>query len=483
MPLRPIRFSSAVSSAYRATPSVYSLPTRGSRASRTISTILHPPRTSSASPSLQRHASSAHPASTPYEMLNTPPPVPVPVEGKKVKESFYMRELPTDKLVGYESPEGKELFKAALMEGGLEAFFPLSQQFLTQNEPAFCGLGTLCMILNALKIDPAATWRKPWRWFTQEMLDCCRPLDWVKENGITLAEFTCLAKCNGLDATTRFADETSFAEFERAVRACTFSTGQLMAVSYSRASLGQTGSGHFSPVGGYTSKNGVSFILGTDQHIILGPVTTRHGFKSTPRFLYITSARDTCSSLSPRFERHQANLATPLYPLAKLCETASSYHELITALAAILRSPSGLPTVSSRYESSHHNILTSLSKSPSFDTTTCSEAHTEYRQGVASLRRYFRENSVLYKELELDELWKTEITVFILALLAVGDVRRRLGAAVREEVERRLQGDYEDERIAREVEGVRRQMESLVELGDVECRREGGCCGGKGTCG
>lgn len=64
-------------------------------------------------------------------MLNTPPPVPVPVEGKKVKESFYMRELPTDKLVGYESPEGKELFKAALMEGGLEAFFPLSQQFLT----------------------------------------------------------------------------------------------------------------------------------------------------------------------------------------------------------------------------------------------------------------------------------------------------------------------------------------------------------------
>lgn len=48
-----------------------------------------------------------------------------------MKESFYMRELPTDKLVGYESPEGKELFKAALMEGGLEAFFPLSQQFLT----------------------------------------------------------------------------------------------------------------------------------------------------------------------------------------------------------------------------------------------------------------------------------------------------------------------------------------------------------------
>ena len=30
-----------------------------------------------------------------------------------------------------------------------------------------CGIGTLCMVLNALKIDPAKTWRKPWRWFTQ----------------------------------------------------------------------------------------------------------------------------------------------------------------------------------------------------------------------------------------------------------------------------------------------------------------------------
>lgn len=63
------------------------------------------------------------------------------------------------------------------------------------------------MILNAMKIDPAKTWRKPWRWFTQDMLDCCRPLDYVRTNGITLSEFTCLAKCNGLDAHTKYADK------------------------------------------------------------------------------------------------------------------------------------------------------------------------------------------------------------------------------------------------------------------------------------
>ena len=29
------------------------------------------------------------------------------------------------------------------------------------------------------------------------MLDCCRPLELVKTDGITLAEFGCLAKCKG----------------------------------------------------------------------------------------------------------------------------------------------------------------------------------------------------------------------------------------------------------------------------------------------
>lgn len=41
------------------------------------------------------------------------------------------------------------------------------------------------------------------------MLDCCQPLEQVKQSGITLAEFACLAKCNGLEATTKFANETS----------------------------------------------------------------------------------------------------------------------------------------------------------------------------------------------------------------------------------------------------------------------------------
>jgi hypothetical protein len=44
--------------------------------------------------------------------------------------------------------------------GSLEGFFSLSEQFHTQAEPAYCGLGSLVMGLNALGIDLFAKRRR-----------------------------------------------------------------------------------------------------------------------------------------------------------------------------------------------------------------------------------------------------------------------------------------------------------------------------------
>ena len=65
----------------------------------------------------------------------------------------------------------------ALAEGGMEVYFPLAAQFRTQDEPAYCGLSTLVMALNALAIDPGKTWKGVWRWYAEEMLECCAPLE------------------------------------------------------------------------------------------------------------------------------------------------------------------------------------------------------------------------------------------------------------------------------------------------------------------
>ncbi len=61
----------------------------------------------------------------------------------------------------------------------MESYWHLAEQFRTQNEPAFCGLGTLTMTLNALNVDPLKTWKGPWRWFSEEMLSCCEPISKV----------------------------------------------------------------------------------------------------------------------------------------------------------------------------------------------------------------------------------------------------------------------------------------------------------------
>lgn len=53
----------------------------------------------------------------------------------------------------------KKLFTEALDNGNMEGFFKLIPHFQTQSEPAYCGLATLAMVLNALAIDPCRKWK------------------------------------------------------------------------------------------------------------------------------------------------------------------------------------------------------------------------------------------------------------------------------------------------------------------------------------
>lgn len=166
-------------------------------------------------------------------------------------ESFYRRPLP-DPLIAFSSPEGRIIFQEALELGGMAGYFPLAEQFHTQAEPAFCGLGTLVIVLNALSIDPGRVWKGVWRWYGEEFLDCCQPLAVVKNTGITFDEFSCLAQCNGAIATPYRYHHSSLEEFRQVVQhASMTSEGTHLVASYSRSVLGQTGDGHFSPIGGY----------------------------------------------------------------------------------------------------------------------------------------------------------------------------------------------------------------------------------------
>ena len=175
--------------------------------------------------------------------------------------SFYKRPLPPG-CIAFSSEEGRRLFREALAHGTMEGYFALAEQFHTQAEPAFCGLGTLVMVLNALEIDPGRTWKGPWRWYAEEHLDCCRSLEDVARDGITLTQLACLARCNGAKAQVRFGDTSSPDELRAAVREAMSKAGELhVVVAYDRRTLGQTGSGHFSPIGGLHPERDLVLLL------------------------------------------------------------------------------------------------------------------------------------------------------------------------------------------------------------------------------
>jgi glutathione gamma-glutamylcysteinyltransferase len=175
--------------------------------------------------------------------------------------SLYRRVLPSPPAVDFTSPGGKRLFVEALEGGTMEGFFSLASCFQTQSEPAFCGLASLAVVLNALAIDPGRRWKGPWRWFDESMLDCCEPLDKVKAEGITFGKVACLARCSGADVQSFRANRVTVDDLRRHLLQSVASQDCHLIASYHRQPFKQTGTGHFSPIGGYHAGQDMALIL------------------------------------------------------------------------------------------------------------------------------------------------------------------------------------------------------------------------------
>ncbi len=78
-----------------------------------------------------------------------------------------------------------------------------------------------------------------------------------------MAEFSCLASCNGASVKTKYAEAHSEHELRRDVQAVVTreDAAVVMVVSYDRGGLDQTGAGHFSPIGGYNAKRFVVLLV------------------------------------------------------------------------------------------------------------------------------------------------------------------------------------------------------------------------------
>ncbi|KAK9733768.1 hypothetical protein RND81_04G090900 [Saponaria officinalis] len=206
---------------------------------------------------------------------------------------LYRRALPSPPAIDFASFEGKEIFLEALQNGTMEGFYKLISYFQTQSEPAYCGLASLSMVLNALSIDPGRTWKGPWRWFDESMLDCCEPLEKVKAKGISFGKLTCLGHCAGANVQAFRTSESSISEFRNYIKACTKSDDCHIISSYHRGVFKQTGTGHFSPLGGYHA--------GRDMVLILDVAR----FKYPPHWIPLTLLWDAMNTVDSATGEHR----------------------------------------------------------------------------------------------------------------------------------------------------------------------------------
>ncbi|XP_031742437.1 glutathione gamma-glutamylcysteinyltransferase 3 isoform X2 [Cucumis sativus] len=101
----------------------------------------------------------------------------------------------------------------------------------------------------------------PWRWFDDTMLDCCEPLAKIKTDGITFGKVACLARCNGAKVLAFRTNESTIDDFRKHVISCSSSEDCHVITSYHRGVFKQTGTGHFSPIGGYHAGKDMVLIL------------------------------------------------------------------------------------------------------------------------------------------------------------------------------------------------------------------------------
>ena len=234
----------------------------------------------------QQSISSPHNTCHQNELLVSPnKPLPEPLPNPKY--SFKCRSLPTN-LIAFNSPIGKQRFLDSLQSNNAEAYFPLSQQFLNQMDPAYCGVTTLILILNALAMDPNVRWRGGWRWYGDESMlleRCCLEEERVRREGITIEQYCGLARCQGVELKMKrpvdnLSDEGTLKdiddhtkegygldEFRRdiinavtnppqidedtGIQQTNSSRGCFLVTSFARSALQQTGDGHFSPIAAY----------------------------------------------------------------------------------------------------------------------------------------------------------------------------------------------------------------------------------------
>ncbi len=168
-----------------------------------------------------------------------------------------------DHLVTLTSAEGQRLLRDS---EALADYVPLTSQFVTQVNQAFCGVASTVMVLNALGVAAplAPEWER--NYFTQENLfndqtEAIIARDAIARQGLTIAELAGILETYPVSAEIHHGSDVSLDEFRSLIRVNLETPDSYVLINYLRRAIGQESGGHISPIAAYDAD--------TDQFLIL----------------------------------------------------------------------------------------------------------------------------------------------------------------------------------------------------------------------
>jgi hypothetical protein len=172
-------------------------------------------------------------------------------------------------LINLNSEQGARLL---LESEANRAYWPLSIQFVTQKNQAYCGVASLTMVLNALGVPaPSTPEFEPFKTFTQDNLlsdetEKVLPKEVLAKIGMTLDQIGGLLTTFGVKADVHHAADTSLDEFRKLATEAVGTPNRYVIVNYLRRAIGQERGGHISPVAAYDADTDRFLVLDVSRY-------------------------------------------------------------------------------------------------------------------------------------------------------------------------------------------------------------------------
>jgi Phytochelatin synthase len=172
-------------------------------------------------------------------------------------------------LITLNSGEGEQLL---LESKTREDYWPLSLQFVSQKNGAYCGVASSVMVLNALAVPaPSAPELGPYKTFTQENFfneqnQKVLPAEVVSRQGMTLDQLSKLLEAYPVKTDIHHGDQSSLEEFRKMAANVLKEPNNFVLVNYLRKAIGQETGGHISPLAAYSEKTDRFLILDVSRY-------------------------------------------------------------------------------------------------------------------------------------------------------------------------------------------------------------------------